>query len=109
MTREEREALSQYICNFYHDSTNNSVKATVNYFKKQNISQRTIYNILNKYLKYRTTRDRPRNDRSVKLSNKTLKDIVKSVNSRCGLSQRKIARCVQVHQSTISRNLRKRT
>ena len=42
MTREEREALSQGICNFYYDSAKKSVKTTVNYFKKQNVSQSTI-------------------------------------------------------------------
>ena len=38
MTREEREALSQGICNFYYDSAKKSVKATVTYFKNQNFS-----------------------------------------------------------------------
>ena len=35
MTRAQREALSQRICNFYCDAANKSVKTTVNYFKKQ--------------------------------------------------------------------------
>ena len=35
--------------------------------------------------------------------------LVKSVNSRCARSQRKLGRRFQVHQSTISRNLRQRT
>ena len=42
MTREEREALEQRICNLYYDS-DKSLKTTVNYFKKQNIPK---YNIL---------------------------------------------------------------
>ena len=50
MTREEREALSQRICNFYYDSAKKSVKTTVNYFKKQNVPQSTIYYVLKKYL-----------------------------------------------------------
>ncbi|CAF4291918.1 unnamed protein product [Rotaria sordida] len=83
MTRDEREVLSQRICNFYH----NSVKTT--------------------YLKYETTKDQPRNERPVKLSNKTMKIIVRYVNNRCGLSQYKMARRFQVHQSTISRNLQR--
>lgn len=109
MTRDEREALAQRVCNFYHDSSNNSVKTTVNYFIKQNIPRSTIYFILKKYLKYDTMKDRTRSGRPVKLSDKDLKVIVKSVNNRCGLSQRKIARRFRVHQSTISRNLRRRT
>ena len=109
MTRGEREALSQRIVHFYLDSANNSVKTTVNYFIKQNIPRRTVYYILNKYLKYGITNDQPRKGLPVKLSNKTLEGIVKSVNNRCGISQRKIARRFKVHQSTVSHNLRKRT
>ena len=63
MTREERQALSQHICNFYHDSVKKSVKTTVNYFKKQNVSQSTIYYILKKYLQYETTKDLSQRDR----------------------------------------------
>ncbi|CAF5073282.1 unnamed protein product, partial [Rotaria magnacalcarata] len=60
MTRDEREALSQRICNFYIDSSNNSVKTTIG--------------------------------RSYKISHEQLDGLVKSVNNRCGLSQRKLGR-----------------
>ena len=70
MTRDEREAFEQRICNFYCDSANKSVKTTVNYFVKQNIPRRTIYYILNKYLKYGTTKDQPRSGRLLKFSDK---------------------------------------
>lgn len=109
MTRAEREALSRRVCNFYHDSANNQVKTTVNYFVKQNIPRRTVYFILKKYLQYGMNRDRPRSGRPSKLSDQNLKAIVRSVNDRSGVSQRKIARRFQVHQSTISRNLLRRT
>ncbi|CAF3473255.1 unnamed protein product [Rotaria socialis] len=109
MTRDEREALSQRICHFYLDSSNRSVKTTVNYFTKQNIPPRTIYYVLNKYFKYGTTKDRRRTGRPLKLTTEHIQNLVKSVNNRCGLSQRKMARRFQVHQSTISRNLRRRT
>ena len=109
MTHEEREALSQRICNFYYDSTKKSVKTTVNYFKKQNVPQSTIYYVLKKYLQYRTTKDLSRSGRPLKLSKKNLNNIVKYVNNRCGLSQRQIARRFKVHYSTISRNLQRRT
>ena len=105
MTRAEREALSQRICNFYHDSSNKSVKTTVNYFIKQGIPRRTIYYVLNKYLKYGTARDQPRCGRALKMTGRMLKDMVKSVNNRSGVSQRKLARRFYVHQSTVSRNL----
>lgn len=109
MTRDEREALSQRICNFYYDSANKSVKTTVNYFKKQNVPQSTIYYVLKKHLRYGTTKDLSRSGRPVKLSTKDLNTLVQSVNNQCGLSQRKLARRFRVHHSTISRNLRQRT
>ena len=109
MTRAQREVLSQRICNFYCDAANKSVKTIVNYFKKQNIPQNTVYYILKEYLRYRTTKDLPRSGRPVKLSTKDLNRLVKSVNNRCARSQRKLGRRFRVHQSTISRNLRQRT
>ena len=81
MTREEREALSQHICNFCYDSAKKSVKTTVNYFKKQNVPQNTIYYVLKKYLQCGTTKDLSRSGRPLKLS-KNLNNIVKSVNNR---------------------------
>ena len=109
MTRAEREALSRRVCNFYHDSANNQVKTTVNYFLKQNIPRRTVYFILKKHLLYEINHDRPRSGHPSEFSDQNLKAIVRSVNDRCSVSQRKIARRFQVHQSTISRNLRRRT
>ncbi|CAF0730696.1 unnamed protein product [Adineta steineri] len=109
MTRDEREALSQRVCNFYTDSSNNSVKTTVNYFKKQNIPQTTIYNILRKYRQHGTTKYLPKSGRPCKISDKQLHRLVKSVNNRCGVSQRKLGRRFKVHYSTISRTLKKRT
>ena len=106
MTRAQREVLSQRICNFYCDAAKKSVKTTVNYFKKQNIPQNTVYYILKKYLRYGTTKDLSRNGRPVKLSTKDLNRLVKSVNNRCARSQRKLGRRFRVHQSTISINLR---
>ena len=49
MIRKEREALEQRICNFYYDSAKKSFKNAVNYFKKQDVSQSTIYCVLKKY------------------------------------------------------------
>ena len=64
---------------------------------------------IEKYLQYGTTKDLSRSGRPLKLSKKNLNNIVKSVNNRCGLSQRKIARRLKVHYSTISRNLQRQT
>ena len=106
MTREEREALEQRICNFYYDSAKKSVKTMVNYFKKQNVPQSTTDYVLKKYLQCGTTKDLSRSARPLKLSKKNLNNIV---NNRCGLSQCKIARRFKVHYSTIWRNLQRRT
>ena len=46
MTLEEREALSQCICNFYYDFAKKSVKTTGNYFEKQAVPQNTRYYVL---------------------------------------------------------------
>ena len=108
MTREGREALSQRTYIFYYDSAKKSVKTTVNYFKKQDAPQSTIYDVLKKYLQYRTTKDLSRSARPRKLS-KNLNNIAESTNNRCGLSQRKIARRFKVHYSTSSSNPRRRT
>ncbi|CAF4181444.1 unnamed protein product [Rotaria magnacalcarata] len=51
----------------------------------------------------------PKSDRPYKISDEQLDGLVKSVNNRCGLSQRKLGRRFWVHRSTISRTLRKRT
>ena len=71
MTREEREALSHCIWNFYYDSaTKFFKKTTVNCFKKQNVPPSTIYYLLKKYLRYGTTKDLSRSARPVKLFKK---------------------------------------
>ena len=109
MAREEREALSQHICNFYYDSVKKSVKTTIIYFKKQAFPQSTIYYVLKEYLQYGTAKDLSRSGGPLKLSKENLDNIFKSVNDRCSLSQRNIARQFKVHYSTISRNLRRQT
>ena len=84
MTREEREALEQRICNFHCDSSN---KLQQNYFIEQNIPRRIVYYILNKYIRYGIAKDQPQSGRLLKLSDRKLNDIVKSVNNRSGISQ----------------------
>ncbi|CAF4269284.1 unnamed protein product, partial [Rotaria magnacalcarata] len=73
MTRDERKARSQRICNFYIDSSNHSVKIT-------------------KYRQHGTTKYLPKSGRPYKISDEQLDSLVKSVNNRCGLSQRKSGR-----------------
>ena len=94
------------ICNFYDNSAKKSVKIKVNYFKKQNVPQSTIYYALKKY---EVAKDLSRSTRPLKLSKQNLNNIVKSINNRCGLDQCQIARRFKVHYSTILRNLPRRT
>jgi hypothetical protein len=72
MTYREREALAERTCNFYHDSSEDSVRTNVNYSVKQKFSMKTVYNILKKYIKYRIKKDRLCNGQLVKLSAKKL-------------------------------------
>ena len=109
MTRQEREDIAKRVCNFYEDATSHSVKATINYFKKRDIPERTVRYILKKYLTYGTTKFLPRKGRPVKINDRLLNELVSTINNKTGLSQRQIARRYNVHQSTISRTLRKRT
>ena len=109
MTRQEREDIAKLVCNFYEDAASHSVKATINYFKKRDIPERTIRYILKKYLTYGTTKFLPRKGRPVKINDRLLNELVSTINNKTGLSQRQIARRYNVHQSTISRTLRKRT
>ena len=90
MTYEEREALSQCICNFYYGFAKKSIKIMVNYFKKQNFPHSTTHYVLKKYLQYGIAKDLLRNDRPPKLSEKNLNNIIKSVNSQCALNQSNI-------------------
>ena len=62
--------------------------------------------VLKKYLQYGATKDPLRRGRPLKLSKKSLSNIVKSENGRCDLSEGQIARRFKVYYSTISHNLR---
>ena len=75
----------KYYHNVFAISAKKSVKTTINYFKKQDFSQSTIYYVLKKYLQYGTAKDL---SRSGQISKKNLNNIVKSINNRRDLSQR---------------------
>ena len=47
----ESEELAKKIVTFYKNESKEVLKHTVNYFKKQNVPVRTIYNIVAKYRK----------------------------------------------------------
>ena len=63
-------------------------KSTVNHFKVENIPERTIYSIIQTYLKTRTTQGLPRSGRPQKLDKKLVKRLVNEFNNKDGRSQR---------------------
>ena len=73
------------------------------------LKRSTTYYVLKMHSQYGTTKDLSRSARLLKLSKKNLNNIVKSINNRCAVSQRKIGRRFKVHYSTISHNFRRRT
>jgi transposase len=109
MKKIESEQLSKRVVTFYNNEGSRVMKLTAAHFKKEKVPERTIYNIISKYLKYNTTEFRPKNGRPRKISNQQLQSLVKSVQDRVGVSQRRLARRFNVSQSTISRNLKTRT
>ena len=87
----------------YHISCANSVsKITVCHFVKQEIPRQTIYDVLKSYDERKTTNFLSKSGRPLRLSNEELQALVKSVNNKSGISQRRLG----VHQSTISRTLK---
>ena len=73
------------------------------------MKRRTVYATLQHYKKYGLTTGLPRSGRPVKLSNRKLASLVRKVNNKAGVSQRQLVKHYNVAQSTISRNLKRRT
>ena len=109
MKKQAKEDARKRIVNFYNDAAGGNAKSTVNFFVKQGMKRRTVYTTLQHYKKYGLTTDLPRSGRPVKLSNRKLASLVRKVNNKAGVSQRQLAKHYNVAQSTISRNLKKRT
>ena len=107
--KAESEELAKKLVTFYKNESKEVLKHTVNYFKKQNISVRTIYNIVAKYRKRNSTSYLPKCDRPKKVSDQQLQTLVNLVDNKASVSQRRLDRLFGVSQSTISRNLKKRT
>ena len=85
------------------------MKTTVSHFLKQKIPRQTIYGILKKHNVHKTTTFLSKSGRPSKISDKEVQSLVKTVNNKTGIGQRRLERQFGVHQSTISRTLKKRT
>jgi transposase len=109
MTQREREELAKLVVTFHINQANFCVKTSVSHFLKVGIPRSTIYRILKKYAEHGTTTFLPKYGRSSKISDQQVKILVKTVNNKTGISQRKLGRRFGVAHSTISRVLKKRT
>lgn len=109
MKKSEREQLAKRVVTHHINVSNYCKKSTVFYFVKAGVPRSTIYRILAKYAKHGQTSFLSKSGRPTKISNKQLKSLVKLVDNKTGVSQRQLGRRFSVAQSTISRNLKKRT
>ena len=109
MRQKEREELGKVVVTFHNNRANSSVKTTVSHFLKVGIPRTTIYRILKKYAEHGTTAFLPKPGRPSKISNQQVKKLVKTVNNKTEISQRKLGRRFGVAHSTISRILKNRT
>lgn len=109
LTRREHEDIAKRIITFHISSANSILKTTVSHFLKQKIPRQTTYDILKKYNVHKTTTFLSKSGRPPKISDKEVQSLVKTVNNKTGISQRRLGRQFGVHQSTISRTLKKRT
>ena len=108
-TRREHEDIAKRIITFHISSANSILKTTVSHFLKQKIPRQTIYDILKKYNLHKTRTFLSKSGRPAKISDKEVQSLVKTVNNKTGISQRRLGRQFGEHQSTISRTLKKRT
>ena len=103
-TRREHEDIAKRIITFHISSGNSILKTTVSHFLKQKVPRQTIYDILKKYNLHKTRTFLSKSGRPAKISDKEVQSLVKT-----GISQRRLGRQFAVHQSMISRTLKKRT
>ena len=73
----EFEQLAKRVVTFYNNEGGRVMKRTAAHFKKEKVPERTIYNIISKYLTYNTTEFRPKSGRPLKISDQKLRSLVK--------------------------------
>ena len=80
------------VVTFFKNESKEVLKHTVNYFKKENTPVRTIYNVIKRYLKHNSTNYLPKTGRPKKISDQELKTLVRLVDNKVGVSQRRLGR-----------------
>ena len=103
MKRREYEELVELVVDSHLQQANCSLKANVSHFTELGFSRSTICRIVKKYSKHGTTGFFPKSSRPTKTSGQKLKVLVKSVNNKTGISQRKRAVQFGISQSIVSR------
>ena len=105
----DSEEFTKKVVTFYKNESKEILKHTVNYFKKQNVPVRTIYNIVAKYRQRNSTNYLPKDGRTKRISDQQLQTLVNLLDNKAGVSQCRLGRRFGVSQSKICRNLKKRT
>ena len=109
LKKAESEMLAKRVVIFFKNENKEVLKHTVNDFKKENVPIRTIYNIITRYRKHNSTNYLPKTGRPKKISDQELKTLIRLIDNKMRVSQHRLGRRFGVNQSTISRNLKKRT
>ena len=90
--RDESEELAKKVVTFYKNESKEVLKHTINYFKKQNAPIRTINTIVTKYRKHSSTSYLPEGGHPKIFSHQQLQTLVKLVNNKVSVSQRRLGR-----------------
>ena len=109
LKKAESAMLAKRVVTFFKNESKEVLKHTVNHFKNENIPVRTIYNIITRYRKHNSTNCLPKTGRPKKISDQEPKTLVRLVDNKVGVSQHPLGRRFGLNQSTIIRNLKKRT
>lgn len=72
--------IARLIVTFHDNYANHAAKVTVSHFMKQEISRRTIYDILEKYEEHGITNFLPKSERPSKIIDKQTQALIKDVN-----------------------------
>ena len=105
LTRQEHEERARQMATYHISCANFVSKITVCHFAKRGIPHQTIYDVLKRYDERKTANFLPKSDQSSKLSSKDVQVLVKSVNNKTSISQRRFG----VHQWTLSRTVKNKT
>ena len=100
-TRREYEDIAKRIITFHISSANSILKTTVFHFLKQKIPRQTICDILKKYNVHKTRTFLSKSGRPAKISDKEVRSLVKTVNNKTGISQRRLW-CTSINDLTYS-------